>query len=161
MHRIFCGVFGGVVSFEVYWSTHSKILSITVFMEVLWNFEVTSRCKYICLNVTPQKTPWKTLLKTRCINFQLICVHLLDFGYNYEQHVPSEGEIKRVHRRTQSLPPNTHHPAKWPNVFAMNLITENPVCKTYRFHSGLAGDINVLELMSESKLAFPFPQQLL
>jgi hypothetical protein len=35
------------------------------------------------------------------------------------------------------------------------------VVKTYRFHSGLAGDINVQELMAESKLAFAFPQQLL
>ena len=41
------------------------------------------------------------------------------------------------------------------------MIFSSPCVRTYRFHSGLAGDINAQELMAESKLSFSFPQQLL
>jgi hypothetical protein len=41
------------------------------------------------------------------------------------------------------------------------LLFANPVIKTFRFHSGLAGDIAVQEIMAESRLSFTFPQQLL
>jgi inositol polyphosphate-4-phosphatase len=37
----------------------------------------------------------------------------------------------------------------------------NATVQTYRFHSGLGGDISVHEVMAESKLCFQFPQQLL
>jgi hypothetical protein len=67
------------------------------------------------------------------------------------------------HRRTQSLPSNEHSNAaiKIPNHKMLTTLFADVVVKTYRFHSGLAGDINVQELMAESKLAFAFPQQLL
>ncbi len=41
------------------------------------------------------------------------------------------------------------------------LLYSSPEVKTYRFHSGLGGDIMVMELMAEPRLAFTFPQQLL
>lgn len=71
------------------------------------------------------------------------------------------GRRGRTHRRTQSLPPETRHPARLPQHRALGMMFAHPVVRTYRFHSGLAGDINVQELMAESKLAFAFPQQLL
>eukprot|EP00095_Tigriopus_kingsejongensis_P011180 maker-scaffold456_size166325-snap-gene-0.28 protein:Tk11180 transcript:maker-scaffold456_size166325-snap-gene-0.28-mRNA-1 annotation:"type i inositol- -bisphosphate 4-phosphatase-like" len=67
----------------------------------------------------------------------------------------------RCHRRSQSLPPNTHHLARLPQHKSLTMIFTNPMIKTYRFHSGLCGDIDVQELMAESKLSFTFPQQLL
>ncbi|XP_059080345.1 inositol polyphosphate-4-phosphatase type I A-like isoform X1 [Tigriopus californicus] len=67
----------------------------------------------------------------------------------------------RGHRRSQSLPPDTHQLARLPQHKSLGMIFANPIVKTYRFHSGLCGDIDVQELMAESKLSFTFPQQLL
>jgi len=67
----------------------------------------------------------------------------------------------RQHRRTQSLPPATNWLATLPSHHSLSMIFANSCVRTYRFHSGLAGDINVQELMAESKLTFNFPQQLL
>ena len=41
------------------------------------------------------------------------------------------------------------------------LLHSAPYLKTYRFHSGLGGDISVTEVMLEPRIAFAFPQQLL
>ena len=41
------------------------------------------------------------------------------------------------------------------------LLYSAPHQKTYRFHSGLGGDIAVTEVMLEPRIAFAFPQQLL
>ena len=51
--------------------------------------------------------------------------------------------------------------ARLPDHGAINLLYSNPITKTFRFHSGLAGDITVHELLLEPKICFAFPQQLL
>ena len=51
--------------------------------------------------------------------------------------------------------------ARLPDHGAINLLYSNPITKTFRFHSGLAGDITVHELILEPKICFAFPQQLL
>lgn len=43
----------------------------------------------------------------------------------------------------------------------MQFLFANALLSTYRFHSGLGGDISVHEIMAESKLCFSLPQQLL
>uniref|UniRef100_A0A0K2UL75 Type I inositol3,4bisphosphate 4phosphatase-like [Bombus impatiens] n=1 Tax=Lepeophtheirus salmonis TaxID=72036 RepID=A0A0K2UL75_LEPSM len=53
------------------------------------------------------------------------------------------------------------HTTRLPHQRALTLLHTNPVIRTYRFHSGLGGDISVQEIMAESKLCFSFPQQLL
>ncbi len=75
--------------------------------------------------------------------------------------LPQLPQLTRQHRRSHSLPPATSHLAGVPRHRALNLILDSMNVHTYRFHSGLAGDINVQELMAESKLSFTFPQQLL
>lgn len=66
------------------------------------------------------------------------------------------------HRRSQSLPPRLGVKLKLPSHSS---IMKNILCNsfqvTYRFHSGLGGDITVHEIMAESKLCFMLPQQLL
>lgn len=66
-----------------------------------------------------------------------------------------------MHRRSHSLPPRLGCRLKLPPHVHINQLFANPVIQTYRFHSGLCGDIFVSELMSESKLCFAFPCQLL
>ncbi|CAB4066700.1 unnamed protein product [Lepeophtheirus salmonis] len=66
-----------------------------------------------------------------------------------------------LHRRSLSLPSNMPHTTRLPHQRALTLLHTNPVIRTYRFHSGLGGDISVQEIMAESKLCFSFPQQLL
>ena len=61
-------------------------------------------------------------------------------------------------KRSHSLPSAIRHKAKYPCHGSLNLLYSNPVVKTFRFHSGLAGDITVQELMAEPKLCFAFPQ---
>ena len=56
------------------------------------------------------------------------------------------------------IPLYFRHKAKYPSHGSLNLLYSNPVVKTFRFHSGLAGDIAVQELMAEPKLCFAFPQ---
>ncbi|CAL7944180.1 unnamed protein product [Xylocopa violacea] len=65
------------------------------------------------------------------------------------------------HRRSQSLPPRLGTKIKLPHQGQLKLLFANPYIQTYRFHSGLGGDICVHEVMAESKLCFQFPQYLL
>ncbi|XP_054276724.1 inositol polyphosphate-4-phosphatase type I A-like [Macrosteles quadrilineatus] len=65
------------------------------------------------------------------------------------------------HRRSQSLPPRLGSKLKLPHQGQLRLLFANPTVQTYRFHSGLGGDISVHEVMAESRLCFTFPQQLL
>ncbi len=65
------------------------------------------------------------------------------------------------HRRTQSLPPKLGCKLKIPLQNNFSLFFSNPYMATYRFHSGLGGDIFLHEVMAESKLCYSFPQQLL
>ncbi|XP_012140220.1 inositol polyphosphate-4-phosphatase type I A isoform X2 [Megachile rotundata] len=65
------------------------------------------------------------------------------------------------HRRSQSLPPRLGTKIKLPHQGQLKLLFANPYIQTYRFHSGLGGDICVHEIMAESKLSFQFPQHLL
>ncbi|KAJ9586081.1 hypothetical protein L9F63_020278, partial [Diploptera punctata] len=65
------------------------------------------------------------------------------------------------HRRSQSLPPRLGTKLKLPHQGQLRLLFANPHVHTYRFHSGLGGDIYVHEVMAESRLCFLFPQQLL
>ncbi|KZC04738.1 Type I inositol 3,4-bisphosphate 4-phosphatase [Dufourea novaeangliae] len=66
-----------------------------------------------------------------------------------------------AHRRSQSLPPRLGTKIKLPHQGQLKLLFANPHVQTYRFHSGLGGDICVHEIMAESKLCFQFPQNLL
>lgn len=65
------------------------------------------------------------------------------------------------HKRSHSLPSNIRQKPKHPCHGSLNLLYSNPIVKSFRFHSGLAGDITVQEVMAEPKLCFAFPQQLL
>ena len=76
-------------------------------------------------------------------------------------HRPDSSTGPGRHTRSASLPPPAPHCAVLPTQPALHLLYTNPDLRTYRFHSGLGGDIAVLELMAEPKLAFTFPQQLL
>ncbi|KAF2894719.1 hypothetical protein ILUMI_11457 [Ignelater luminosus] len=64
------------------------------------------------------------------------------------------------HRRSQSLPPRLGVKMRFPNQAELKLLFASPFLQTYRFHSGLGGDICVHELMAESRLCFAFPHQL-
>ena len=48
-----------------------------------------------------------------------------------------------------------------PSPQSLTAVFTNCVLRTFRFHSGLGGDIAVQELMAESRLTFALPQQLL
>ncbi|XP_049885220.1 type II inositol 3,4-bisphosphate 4-phosphatase isoform X2 [Pectinophora gossypiella] len=66
------------------------------------------------------------------------------------------------HRRSQSLPPRLGLKLMYPSygcLFTQNFV--NPYQSTYRFHSGLGGDINVHEIMAEVKICYQMPIQLL
>lgn len=66
------------------------------------------------------------------------------------------------HRRSQSLPPRLGLKLKFPsygNLLKQNFTNSHQV--TYRFHSGLGGDITVHEIMAEPKMCFSIPIQLL
>ncbi|CAG9864295.1 unnamed protein product [Phyllotreta striolata] len=65
------------------------------------------------------------------------------------------------HRRSQSLPPRLGVKTKLPNQTELKLIVASPYLQTYRFHSGLGGDISVHEYMAESRVCFTFPRQIL
>ena len=78
-------------------------------------------------------------------------------------HSAQQGERRDRggHRRSQSLPPALQHRATIPSQPNLLLLYSSPAVKTYKFHSGLGGDISVMEVMMEPKIAFTFPQQLL
>ncbi|XP_039764060.1 inositol polyphosphate-4-phosphatase type I A-like isoform X2 [Pararge aegeria] len=66
------------------------------------------------------------------------------------------------HRRSQSLPPRLGLKLKFPSygsLLKQNFVNSHQV--TYRFHSGLGGDITVHEIMAEPKLCYQIPMQLL
>ncbi|CAG9770961.1 unnamed protein product [Ceutorhynchus assimilis] len=65
------------------------------------------------------------------------------------------------HRRSQSLPPRLGVKMRLPSQSDLKLLFSSPHLQTYRFHSGLGGDISVHEYMAESKLCFSFPHQML
>ncbi|KAK9500917.1 hypothetical protein O3M35_002081 [Rhynocoris fuscipes] len=65
------------------------------------------------------------------------------------------------HRRSQSLPPRLGSKLRLPKQGEFKQLFGNATLHTYRFHSGLGGDISVHEVMAESLLCFQFPQQLL
>ena len=65
------------------------------------------------------------------------------------------------HRRTQSLPPRLLNELRRPPQGWISLYFTRPVTRTYRFHSGLGGDIVVHESMLESRLNHLVPAQLL
>ncbi|XP_058064443.1 inositol polyphosphate-4-phosphatase type I A [Anopheles bellator] len=65
------------------------------------------------------------------------------------------------HRRSQSLPPKLGIKLFIPPPSKIALVFTNPSMHTYRLHSGLGGDISVLEVMLESQLCYLLPQQLL
>ncbi|XP_012279456.1 type I inositol 3,4-bisphosphate 4-phosphatase isoform X1 [Orussus abietinus] len=77
------------------------------------------------------------------------------------RNVPTTSNQVYSHRRSQSLPPRLGTKIKLPHQGQLKLLFANPYVQTYRFHSGLGGDICVHEIMAESKLCFQFPQQLL
>uniref|UniRef100_A0A6P7FSH5 phosphatidylinositol-3,4-bisphosphate 4-phosphatase n=1 Tax=Diabrotica virgifera virgifera TaxID=50390 RepID=A0A6P7FSH5_DIAVI len=66
-----------------------------------------------------------------------------------------------AHRRSQSLPPRLGVKMKLPNQSELKLIFSSPYLQTYRFHSGLGGDICVHEYMAESRVCFSLPRQVL
>ncbi|KAG5883497.1 hypothetical protein JTB14_013927 [Gonioctena quinquepunctata] len=65
------------------------------------------------------------------------------------------------HRRSQSLPPRLGVKMRLPSQAELKLLFASPYLQTYRFHSGLGGDICVHEYMAESRLCFSFPRQTL
>ncbi|XP_022917406.2 inositol polyphosphate-4-phosphatase type I A isoform X1 [Onthophagus taurus] len=76
--------------------------------------------------------------------------------------VPTHGNSQIwSHRRSQSLPPRLGVKMRLPSQAELKLLFSSCYLQTYRFHSGLGGDICVHELMAESKLCFTFPHQLL
>lgn len=48
-----------------------------------------------------------------------------------------------------------------PNQAGLKLLFAFPFVQTYRFHSGLGGDICVHEYMAESRICFSLPRQIL
>lgn len=73
----------------------------------------------------------------------------------------SAGHFVLGHRRSQSLPPKLGVKLFVPPQHQLGALFTNPSMYTYRFQSGLGGDISVHELMLESQLCFVIPQQLL
>ncbi|XP_017794275.1 PREDICTED: type I inositol 3,4-bisphosphate 4-phosphatase isoform X2 [Habropoda laboriosa] len=107
--------------------------------------------------------------KTTTVGFLTINVWNLeaeDRG-NSTESTPSKEPLSTAnhqilsHRRSQSLPPRLGTKIKLPHQGQLKLLFSNPYIQTYRFHSGLGGDICVHEIMAESKLCFQFPQHLL
>ncbi|CAH0392332.1 unnamed protein product [Bemisia tabaci] len=73
----------------------------------------------------------------------------------------NSGSLIYCHRRSQSLPPRLGSKLKLPKQGRLKEVFANVTMSTYRFHSGLGGDISVQEVMAESRFCFTFPQQLL
>ncbi|XP_050079267.1 inositol polyphosphate-4-phosphatase type I A isoform X2 [Anopheles maculipalpis] len=87
------------------------------------------------------------------------------FGDNQQQQQQQQHQIQHQqqlgHRRSQSLPPKLGIKLFIPPPSKIGLVFTNPTIHTYRLHSGLGGDISVLEVMLESYLCYLIPQQLL
>ncbi|KAF5286113.1 hypothetical protein FQA39_LY16396 [Lamprigera yunnana] len=84
---------------------------------------------------------------------------------NSTEHTPcrmpsANNHLVMSHRRSQSLPPRLGVKMRFPSQAELKLLFASPFLQTYRFHSGLGGDISVHELMVESRLCFSFPHQL-
>uniref|UniRef100_A0A182MTK1 phosphatidylinositol-3,4-bisphosphate 4-phosphatase n=1 Tax=Anopheles culicifacies TaxID=139723 RepID=A0A182MTK1_9DIPT len=77
------------------------------------------------------------------------------------QHQLQQQNQPLGHRRSQSLPPKLGIKLFIPPPSKIGLVFTNPSIHTYRLHSGLGGDISVLEEMLESYLCYIIPQQLL
>ncbi|CAH0545896.1 unnamed protein product [Brassicogethes aeneus] len=93
------------------------------------------------------------------------CLEAEDRGSSTE-HTPLRAPAHQnpqvwSHRRSQSLPPRLGVKMRFPNQSELKLLYTSPSIQTYRFHSGLGGDICVHELMAESRSCFPFPNQIL
>lgn len=72
-----------------------------------------------------------------------------------------ENLVLHQHRRTQSLPPRLLTELRRPSQVWISMYFTQPTSRTYRFHSGLGGDIVVHESMLESRLNNVVPAQLL
>ncbi|KAK2720594.1 hypothetical protein QYM36_004469 [Artemia franciscana] len=75
-----------------------------------------------------------------------------------------EHESKRFqkgHRRAHSLPPKLSVKLQLPSTGIGTKLLTNTILRTYRFHSGLGGDIFVHESLLESKIHNCIPTQLL
>uniref|UniRef100_A0A182N1G6 phosphatidylinositol-3,4-bisphosphate 4-phosphatase n=1 Tax=Anopheles dirus TaxID=7168 RepID=A0A182N1G6_9DIPT len=79
----------------------------------------------------------------------------------HQQHQHHQHHQQLGHRRSQSLPPKLGIKLFIPPPSKIGLVFTNPSIHTYRLHSGLGGDISVLEVMLESHLCYLIPQQLL
>uniref|UniRef100_A0A182PTU4 phosphatidylinositol-3,4-bisphosphate 4-phosphatase n=1 Tax=Anopheles epiroticus TaxID=199890 RepID=A0A182PTU4_9DIPT len=82
-------------------------------------------------------------------------------AHQYQQHQHHHHQQQLGHRRSQSLPPKLGIKLFIPPPSKIGLVFTNPSIHTYRLHSGLGGDISVLEVMLESYLCYIIPQQLL
>ncbi|XP_035910435.1 inositol polyphosphate-4-phosphatase type I A isoform X2 [Anopheles stephensi] len=85
------------------------------------------------------------------------------FGENQQQQQQMQHQQQQQlgHRRSQSLPPKLGIKLFIPPPSKIGLVFTNPTIHTYRLHSGLGGDISVMEVMLESYLCYLIPQQLL
>ena len=80
---------------------------------------------------------------------------------NPQSPTSQEDIMVMCHRRTQSLPPRLMMELRRPPQGWISVFFTNAVFRTYRFHSGLGGDIVVHESMLESRLNNLIPSQLL
>lgn len=74
---------------------------------------------------------------------------------------PQAQEEIQCHRRTRSLPPRLMLELRRPSQVWISVYFDNCITRTYRFHSGLGGDIVVHESMLETRLNSWIPCQLL
>jgi len=106
----------------------------------------------------------------RCSGFLTVTSWEVDVdNRNSDTFTPTHQSTKQVimqncqqkHRRSQSLPPSVAQRSSILSQPHLALLHSNPVVATYRFHSGLGGDISVQETLLEHNICFAFPQQLL
>ncbi len=87
-------------------------------------------------------------------------------GAGSARSTPSHGHEERnitasiSQQRSQSLPTIQRRNQKIVQPSLIPLF-KNPYTTTYKFHSGLGGDISVSEIMLEPNIALEFPKQLL
>ncbi|XP_046648953.1 inositol polyphosphate-4-phosphatase type I A-like isoform X2 [Daphnia pulicaria] len=77
------------------------------------------------------------------------------------QSPQEENLVLHQHRRTQSLPPKLLTELRRPSQGWISVYFTQSISRSYRFHSGLGGDIVVHESMMESRLNNIVPAQLL
>ncbi|XP_059468525.1 inositol polyphosphate-4-phosphatase type I A isoform X2 [Neocloeon triangulifer] len=90
----------------------------------------------------------------------------VESNHSSTESTPCKSPLKQdpavySHRRSYSLPSRLGTKLSLPQQGELNKIYTSPFIRTYRFHSGLGGDICVHETMAESRMSFTFPQQLL